>query len=136
MEQAISPDAVAVKLGDAIASLNADNIRAIYADDVVVWHPAFDQEMGKVENTALLAQLFAISHDLRYEEVRRHPIADGIIQQHVLTGSLRDGTDLPRLQVCMIIKISDGLITRIEEYFDARTFDVVWERLAASSSGE
>ena len=136
MAQAVSPDFVADKLGAAIASLDADNISAIYADDIVVWHPAFDQEMGKAENARLLAQVFALAKELHYEQIRRHSIPGGIIQQHVLTGTFRDGVPLPRLQVCMIIKVRDGLITRIEEYFDAGTFAPVWERLAAASEGE
>lgn len=130
MVQADSPATVADKLGAAIASLNAENIRAIYADDVVIWHPAFGQEMGKAENSGLLAQVFMLADELHYEEIRRHEIPDGVIQQHVLTGRFTDGTPIPRLQVCMIIKVRDGLITRIEEYFDAGTFAPVWERLA------
>jgi ketosteroid isomerase-like protein len=124
--------AVADKLGDAIASRDADKIRAIYADDVVIWHPAFDQEMDKVENSGLLARVFELASDLKYENIRRHPIDGGVIQQHVLTGAFTDGEPLPRLQVCMIIKVRDGKITRIEEYFDAGTFAPVWERLGAA----
>jgi ketosteroid isomerase-like protein len=125
--------AVADKLGAAIASRNADNIRAIYADDITIWHPAFNQEMGKVENSGLLAAVFGLTSELIYEEIRRHPIEGGVIQQHVLTGKFADGEALPKLQVCMIIRVRDGLITRIEEYFDAGTFAPVWERLASAN---
>jgi ketosteroid isomerase-like protein len=122
---------VADRLGAAISARDADLIRAVYADDIVVWHPAFDQEMGKVENSGLLAKVFEITSELLYENIRRHPIADGVIQQHVLNGKFADGSPLPSLQVCMIIKVRDDKIVRIEEYFDSGTFASVWERLAA-----
>lgn len=123
---------VADKLGEAMASRDADKMRAIYADDIVIWHPAFDARMGKAENIGLVAKVFALTSALQYEDVRRYPIADGVIQQHVLTGRFVDGSELPRLQVCMIIRTRDGLITGIDEYFDAGTFAPVWERLAAA----
>lgn len=125
---------VADKLAAAIAARDADALRAVYADDIEVWHASSNATQGKAENSGLLAALFAISATLGYEEIRRHPIEGGLVEQHVLTGTFTDGSPMPRLNVSIYIHVRDGQITRIEEYFDSATFAPVWERLAAASS--
>lgn len=132
MAQDSNPEQVAERFGAAIESLDVDRLRAIYADDVVIWHGATGQAMGPDENCAMLAKLFALVDDFHYENIQRHPIPGGIVQQHVATGRFADGTPLPRLNACMVIKVRDGLITRIDEYFNADTFAPVWERMAAA----
>lgn len=122
---------VADALAAAIAARDADAIRAIYADDIGVWHAATAQTQNKAENSGLLAALFQITSRLSYDEVRRHPIAGGLVEQHVLNGEFSDGTPMPSLHVSIFIYVKDGLITRIEEYFNSATFDEVWARMAA-----
>ena len=48
-------------------------------------------EQGVDDNLKVLAGLHKAVSGLRYEIVRRVPAADGVIQQHVLRGSLPDG---------------------------------------------
>lgn len=116
-------------LGAAIAGLDADELRRLYADDIVVWHGASNNGLGKDENIGLLSALFAVVSKLEYQDIVRHEIEGGLVQQHRLTGTFDDGTAIPALNACMVIKVRDGKITRIDEYFDAATFGPVWTRL-------
>jgi ketosteroid isomerase-like protein len=55
---------------------------------------------------------------LHYDVLRRAPVADGVLQQHVLRGMLADGTPV-ELHAAMYLQVRDGHITRIEEYLDS-----------------
>ena len=55
---------------------------------------------------------------LRYDIVRRVPAPDGVLQQHVLRGTLRSGADV-ELHAAMYLQVRDGHITRIEEDLDS-----------------
>jgi ketosteroid isomerase-like protein len=122
-------------LGAAIHARDAAAIRAIYADDIVVWHGSTGQAQTKDENAGLLAGLFQITSRLEYVDIKRHLIDDGIVQQHRLVGVFDNGQALPDLNACLVIKVRNGLICRIDEYFDGATYAPVWERLAALTPG-
>jgi ketosteroid isomerase-like protein len=122
-------DAVMDELGRAISSRDISRLRALYKEDVVVWHAATGQRQSKEENCALLQRLFEITSQLCYRNVRRFSIEGGAVQQHCLTGRFSCGTDIPELEVCMVVKVEDGKIISLDEYFDVATFNPVWERL-------
>jgi ketosteroid isomerase-like protein len=121
-------------LGAAIHARDADAIRAIYADDIVVWHGSTNQAQTKEENAGLLGGVFQITSALEYVDIKRHVIEGGIVQQHRLVGTFDDGKAMPGLNACLVIKVAGGLITSIEEYFDGATYAEVWERLAVLAS--
>lgn len=123
-------------LGAAIHSRDISAVRALYADDIVVWHGSTGQMQTKCENTDLLAGVFEITSKLEYVRIQRHPIESGIVQQHCLVGAFDDGRALPDLNACLVIKVRDEKIVRIDEYFDGTTYAEVWERLAARVSGQ
>lgn len=125
----MNPDQIADELGAAIAARDTGRIGALYADDVVIWHASWATSQTKAENLGLLGKLFAITSALEYREIRRHAITGGVVQQHQLTGKFADGSPMPALEACMVIKIVDGKIVRLDEYFDSQTFADVWARL-------
>jgi hypothetical protein len=118
-------------LGRAINTRDPDLVRSIYADDIVVWHGSTGKPMGKTENVDLLAGVFRITSELEYVNIQRHFFDGGLVQQHRLVGKFDDGRDLPGLEACLVIKVSNGLITRIDEYFSSDVFAEVWARLSA-----
>ena len=64
--------------------------------------------------------------DRRYEDVRRVVLDDGFVQQHVLRGDAPGGKlEIPAM---MRVMVSDGLITRIEEYVDPAAANVLTAR--------
>jgi hypothetical protein len=59
-----------------------------------------------------------VSTQRRYEIVDRQLFTDGFVQQHILHATGRNGGSIA-LRVCIVIKLGiNGLISRIDEYFD------------------
>lgn len=123
-------------LGKAINDRDPQLLRSIYADDIQVWHGATGGSMGKEQNIEMLSAVFAVTSRLEYVDVRRHDIEGGLVQQHQLVGAFDNGKVLPGLNACMVIKVADGKIVSIDEYFDSQTFADVWARLAALAPAE
>ena|SRR3984957_15869284 len=102
----------------ALEAGDIDTVRAIYSPDALIWHNDDLIEQGVDDNLKVLAGLHKAVSGLRYEIVRRVPAADGVIQQHVLRGSLPDGQPVA-LHAAMYLRVEDGHVTRIEEYLDS-----------------
>lgn len=124
-------DRAADALGAAIAARDVEAIRALYAEEVSVWHASTGATQTKAENSGLLEKVFQIASSLAYVNIRRHRIEGGLVQQHDLVGVFDDGKPMPALHVCMIIRARGGRILSIEEYFDGATYAEVWSRIAA-----
>lgn len=120
---------VADALGAGIASRDVDTIRKLYADDIVVWHGATGRGQAKEENIGLLDSVFRVTSSLQYVDIVRHEIEGGIVQQHKLVGTFDDGTPIPDLAACLLMKISDGKLYRIDEYFDFATFEPILKQI-------
>ena len=103
------------------AALEAGDIgtlREIYSPDALIWHNDDLLEQPVDENLKVLQGLHKAVSGLHYDVIRRAAAADGIIQQHVLRGSLADGTEVA-LHAAMYLRVQDGHVTRIEEYLDS-----------------
>ena len=101
----------------AVAACDADAVREIYADDAVIWHN-FDQAEQSVEdNIRTMQWIHGVLDELEYEIVRREPIPDGYYQQHILRGSLADGSAFA-MPACAIVKVENGRIASLHEYLD------------------
>ena len=103
------------------AALEAGDIgtlREIYAPDAVIWHNDDLIEQPVEENLRVLQGLHRVVSGLRYDITRRVPAPDGVLQQHVLRGTLPNGADV-ELHAAMYLQVRDGRITRIEEYLDS-----------------
>jgi len=115
----------------AIGGRDASILSKLYADDIVVWHAATQQEQNKTENIGMLSAVFEVTSRLEYIDIRRHVSGDVVVQQHSLVGEFDDGKPLPKIPACLVMRVRGGKIVRIEEYFDSSTFAEVWERLAS-----
>jgi len=109
---------VVVRFFAALEAGDIATLREIYAPDAVVWHNDDLLEQSVDDNLKVLQGLHRAVSGLRYDIVRRVPAADGVIQQHVLRGTLPDGTDV-ELHAAMYLQVRDGHVTRIEEYLDS-----------------
>jgi ketosteroid isomerase-like protein len=118
-------------LGAAIHARNTDGLIDLYADDIEVWHASTRKGMGKEENIGLLKGVFGLARELEYKAIRRYPIEDGLVQQHQLVGIFTDGTPMPTLEACLVLRVRVRQIIRIDEYFDSQSFAEVWKRLGA-----
>jgi ketosteroid isomerase-like protein len=102
---------VAIEAGDVEA------VADVYADDVVIWHNTDQTEQSKAENLAVLGWLVRKTVSRSYREIRRSETERGFVQQHVLHLEFSDGrsADLP---ACLVVEVTDGHITRLDEYLD------------------
>jgi ketosteroid isomerase-like protein len=102
----------------ALEAGDIDTVRDLYAQDALIWHNDDLVEQPVDENLKVLQGLHRAVSGLHYDVVRRVPAPDGVLQQHVLRGSLPDGTEV-ELHAAMYLQVKDGHITRIEEYLDS-----------------
>jgi uncharacterized protein len=100
--------ALAGKLFAAIEANDTDALRdEVYAPDVIVWHNNDNHEQHIDENLT----------GKRYEEVRRQATSTGFVEQHVLRGTTKNGTEL-NVFACLVVTVENGRIARIDEYLD------------------
>ena len=119
----------------ALEAGDIETLREIYAPDAVIWHNDDLIEQPVEENLKVLAGLHRVVSRLRYDITRRVPAPDGVLQQHVLRGTLPNGADV-ELHAAMYLQVRDGRITRIEEYLDSgKRATIKAAREAASGQG-
>lgn len=108
---------VADQLFDAITNGDIAAVTALWDDDVVVWKVA-DRDRDKERALRVIGWFIGTTTDRRYEILERHVIDGGFMQQHILHATGRNGGSIA-MRVCIVIKVGgNGLITRIDEYFD------------------
>ena len=127
-------DDTVIRFFAAIEAGDIDAVREIYAPDALIWHNDDLIEQPVEENLKVLAGLHRAVSGLRYEVIRRAPTQDGVIQQHVLRGTLPSGPELA-LHAAMYLQVKDGRVTRIEEYLDSAKRSSVRAAREALSSG-
>ena len=119
MPPAANPLELADRLTRAIEVGDLQEVRSVYAPDVVVW-AAFDERERDVEaSLAVLEWLVGATTERRYEVTRRIEIDGGVLQQHVLRCTTTTGRTFS-MPACLVIRIDGDLITRIDEYLDPR----------------
>jgi ketosteroid isomerase-like protein len=117
-------DHIAERLLAAITSGDADAVRAVYAPDAAIWHNFDQKEQTVDENLATLVDMHRRADGLQYTQIRRFAAPDGFVQQHVLVGDAKyGGLELPAM---IRFWVSDGRITRLEEYVDTRQAMVMY----------
>jgi ketosteroid isomerase-like protein len=119
----------------ALEAGDIETLREIYAPDAVIWHNDDLVEQPVEENLRVLAGLHRVVSGLRYDITRRVPAPDGVLQQHVLRGTLPNGADV-ELHAAMYLQVRGGRITRIEEYLDSgKRATIKAAREAAAGNG-
>ena len=119
----------------ALEAGDIETLREIYAPDAVIWHNDDLIEQPVEENLKVLQGLHRVVSGLRYDITRRVPAPDGVLQQHVLRGTLPNGADV-ELHAAMYLQVRDGHISRIEEYLDSgKRATIKAAREAASGKG-
>lgn len=108
---------LAARFFTALEKGDADDAGRCYASDARIWHNSDGVEQTREQNIATLPAFFQNVTDRRFTEIRLETFAGGFVRQHILNGKLADGTQLA-LPLCVVCRVSDGLITRLDEYFD------------------
>ena len=110
-------EAIADRLFKAIENSDIATVEQLWDDDVVVWKVA-DRDRDKARALRVIAWFVNTTTDRRYEILDRQFFGGGFVQQHILHANGRNRGSIS-MRVCIVIKVGvNGLISRIDEYFD------------------
>ena len=109
---------LADRLFAAIGSGDAETVEKMWDDNVLVWKSAEPEDQVKTRALRVIFWFMGTTTERRYEILDRQFFDDGFVQQHILHARSRKGGSIA-LRVCIVIKVgANGLITKIDEYFD------------------
>jgi ketosteroid isomerase-like protein len=108
---------VADRLFGAIEQSDIAAVEQLWNSDVIVWKVA-DRDRDRERALRVIAWFMNATTDRRYEILDRQFFDGGFVQQHTLHADGRNGGSIS-MRVCIVIKLgANGLISRIDEYFD------------------
>ncbi len=111
--------ALAKRFFDCVEAGDIKGLIACYAPDAKIWHNTDRLEQGPADNEKTLSGMVKRIADRVYADRRVEVFASGFVQQHVLQGTrIQDGVRV-ELPACIVCAVSDGRITRLDEYFDS-----------------
>jgi ketosteroid isomerase-like protein len=109
---------IADRLFDAIEHSDIATVEELFSPDVAVWKSGDVRDNDHARSVRIISWFVNATVDRRYEVLDRQVFDGGFVQQHVLHATGRTGVSIA-MRVCIVIKLdNDGLITRIDEYFD------------------
>jgi ketosteroid isomerase-like protein len=109
---------VADQLFAAIERSDGTTLSQLFDDDIAVWRVGARRDNDKERALKVLRWFIDVTAQRSYEILDRQLFTDGFVQQHILHATGHDGA-LIAMRVCIVIKLGvNGLISRIDEYFD------------------
>lgn len=104
----------------ALEEGSIEGVLACYHRDARIWHNFDKVAMTPEESLSGVRTLFLNFPGRKYVNVQRLPTHLGFVQQHSLMLKRLDGVmiDWPG---CLIVKVNEDLITRLDEYVDLAT---------------
>lgn len=114
--------AVADALFDAIADGDTASVARLWADEVAVWHSGDRADNDRARALRVIGWFVDNTTRRRYDVTDRRFFDGGFVQQHILHATGINGAVIA-MRVCIVIQVADGLITRIDEYFDPREIE-------------
>lgn len=111
---------VAEALSHAITTKDVAAIEALYTEDTLTWRSYDRQEHGRDNTIQFFGAFFEAAEEIRYTDIRRVRTDEGYVQQHVIHTTLKDGSRFEPRPVCIVAKVVDGKVLRIDEYLEAR----------------
>jgi ketosteroid isomerase-like protein len=117
-----SIDKVAYQLFSAIEMGDKTAVERLWSEDIAVWRPGARRDNDKIRALKVIDWFISVTRERHYETLDRQFFENGsdagFVQQHVLHATGHAGQTIA-LRVCIVIKVgADGLINRIDEYFD------------------
>lgn len=109
---------LAEKFFSAIERGDLQAVQAIYAPDAIVWHNTDGIASPVAENLKTLSNFIKHVPERLYVDRRLDVFDGGFVEQHLLKAKLANGRDVT-LSACIVCKVKDGRITRLDEYFDS-----------------
>ncbi|MGA2521027.1 MAG: nuclear transport factor 2 family protein [Acidimicrobiales bacterium] len=129
-----SIDAVLDRFFAALEAGDIETVGGIYDPDVQVWLNVTAQAINRDESLGVLRYFTHGLVGMRYEILERRTWDGGAVQRHVVHGK-RGDRELA-IQACIVFHLTDGHITHVYEYLDAKetaeAFGISDERLYGS----
>ena len=115
------------RLITAIETGDIEGVKSCYAPEVVVW-ANFDNKAKDLDaSLRVLSWVISATSDRRYEVLRRIDIEGGVLQQHVLHGTVAETGKTFSMPACLVITVRGDRITHIDEYLDASVMTPAFE---------
>jgi ketosteroid isomerase-like protein len=109
---------VADRLFGAITAGDVHTVDDLWSPDVAVWRVGASRDRDKARALKVIEWFVSSTTERRYDVLARQFFDGGFVQQHVLHATGLGGASIA-MRVCIVIKVgTDGLISRIDEYFD------------------
>ncbi|MEE6134770.1 DUF4440 domain-containing protein [Mycobacterium sp. 050128] len=121
-----APAEVVLDTADRLFSsiVNGDKaaVDRLWSDDIAVWRVGASRDNDKARALKVIDWFIGVTTQRRYEILDRRLFDDesisGFVQQHVLHATGHAGQSIS-MRVCIVIRVgTNGLIDRIDEYFD------------------
>lgn len=109
---------VADQLFAAIENSDRAAVGRLWSDGIAVWRVGASRDNDKVRALRVIDWFITATTQRRYQILDRQLFEGGFVQQHILHATGHTGESIA-LRVCIVIKLgANGLISRIDEYFD------------------
>jgi len=109
---------VADRLFTAIEKSDMAAVDRMWSDDIAVWRVGARRDNDKARALRVIDWFITTTTERHYEILDRRLFDHGFVQQHILHATGHAGQSIS-LRVCIVITVgADGLINRIDEYFD------------------
>jgi ketosteroid isomerase-like protein len=106
---------------DAYEHKRADVLDDLYSEDCIIWHNVFGKDTTRDENIAAM-RVDKGQRRRTYDDRTIDVFHDGFVIQYSLGGVMHSGHVGPALRICIVGRVRDGKITRIDEYMDSSKF--------------
>ena len=106
---------------DAYQDGRVDVLRRIMSDDCIVWHNVFGRDTTKQDNLSKFHESYRGQRRRTYDDRIVDVFGDGFVIRYQLRGVQNSG-HTGSLWICIVGRVRDGQITRIDEYMDSSKF--------------
>ena len=111
-------EGVADQLFAAIERSDTASVRRLWNDDIAVWKVGEPRDRDRERALRVIDWFVTTTTARRYEILDRQLFDGGFVQQHILHATGGNGASIS-MRVCLVVKLgANGLISRIDEYFD------------------
>lgn len=124
--------ALADRFIEAIQAGDIETVKACYHPDVVVWLNTAGVGVDRRANLEVLAGFIGKTSERRYQNRRVQAFPGGYIQQHLLRANHVKGPVL-ELAAALVCQVQDGVIVRLDEYFDSAPLTAWYAQITASA---
>jgi len=109
---------VADRLFTAIEKGDRAAVDRMWSDDIAVWRVGERRDNEKTRALRVIDWFITATTERHYEILDRRLFDTGFVQQHILHATGHAGQSIS-MRVCIVIRVgANGLIDRIDEYFD------------------